>query len=90
MELVKVRGKAQITLPARVRKTLGIQTGDYLGAEIRDNSVVLIPQVLTEKLESVELSEQGEHMLHEALEDVRQGKVEEFEDVELLISDLKR
>jgi len=90
MELVKVRGKAQITLPAKIRKALAINEGDYLEADIQDNKVVLTPQVMMDKFESVQLSKQGEQMLDEALDDVKQGRTREFEDVEDLISDLKR
>lgn len=90
MELVKVRNKAQITLPARIRKALDINEGDYLEVGIQDSKVVLTPQVVIDKFESVELSKQGEQMLDEALDDVKQGRTKEFEDVEDLISDLKR
>ena len=90
MELVKVRNKAQITLPAKIRKALDINEGDYLEVGIQDSKVVLTPQVVIDKFESVELSKQGEQMLDEALDDVKQGKTKEFEDVEDLISDLKQ
>ena len=88
MPLVKVKGKAQITLPARIRKALGIEEGDYLEAGVEGNKVVLIPQA--EKLETVELSKQGEQMLKEGLEDITQGKTKAFEDVEALIADLHK
>ena len=90
MELVKVRTKAQITLPARIREALHISEGDYLEADIQDNKVVLTPQAVMDKFESVELSKQGEQMLDEALDDVKQGRTKEFGDVEDLITDLKR
>ena len=90
MDLIKVRGKAQITLPSQIRKALGIHEGDYLEAEVQDNKVVLIPQLLLDKLETVELSAQGERMLEEALEEVKQGETEEFSNVEDLIRNLKQ
>ena len=90
MDLVKVRGKAQITLPANIRKALGINEGDYLEAEVQDNKVVLIPQMVTAKFESVELSRKGEEMLQESIEDVKQGKVKEFDNVDDLITSLKK
>ncbi|MBA7680918.1 hypothetical protein ES703_89239 [subsurface metagenome] len=33
MPLVQVREKAQITLPSKIRKVLGIKEGDYLEAK---------------------------------------------------------
>lgn len=41
---VKVSSKHQIAVPAAVRKTLGIKSGDELLVEIRDGYVVLLPE----------------------------------------------
>ncbi|MBI4496438.1 MAG: AbrB/MazE/SpoVT family DNA-binding domain-containing protein [Chloroflexi bacterium] len=41
---VKVSNKNQIAVPAEVRKKLQIKSGDYLLVEIRDGSVVLVPE----------------------------------------------
>jgi len=82
MPLVQVREKAQITIPSKIRKTLGIKQGDYLEAEVEDNKIVLIPKILLDKAEAVTLSKKGEEMLKEALEDVKRGKVKKFNNVE--------
>ena len=88
MPLVRVKDKAQITLPAKVRRTLGIEEGDYLEVQLEGNRIVLIPQTVMAKLPPVTLSRGGEQMLEEALEDVRQGRVREHGDVESLIEEL--
>ncbi len=49
MPLVQVREKAQITIPSKIRKALGIEEGDYLEAEIEDNKIVFVPKVLIDK-----------------------------------------
>jgi AbrB family looped-hinge helix DNA binding protein len=90
MPLVKVKGKAQITLPARIRKALGIKEGDYLEAGVEGNKVVLTRRGTSSELESVELSTQGERMLKEGLEEASHGKTKKFEDVEGLIADLHK
>lgn len=90
MPLVQVREKAQITIPSKIRKTIGIKQGDYLEAEVEDNKIVLIPKILLDKAEAVTLSKKGEEMLQEALEDVKKGKVKEFKNVEELIHDLHK
>ena len=90
MPLVQVREKAQITLPNKVRKALGIKQGDYLEAEVEGNKIVLIPKILVDKAEAVTLSKKGEEMLNEALEDVRKANVRKFDNVEDLINDLKK
>ena len=90
MPLVKVKHKAQITLPANFRKALGIEEGDYLNIEIEHSKVTLTPQTIMDKIPSVTLSEKGEQMLNEALEDVKAGKAKEFKNVDELIKDLHK
>ena len=90
MPLVQVREKAQITIPSKIRKALSIKEGDYLEAEVEDNKIVLIPKILVDKASSVTLSEKGEEMLKEALEDVKKGRVKKFKNVEELIDNLHK
>lgn len=90
MPIVKVKQKAQITLPASFRKVLGIKEGDYLNVEIEHNKATLTPQTIMDKVPAVTLSEKGEKMLNEALEDVKAGKVKEFKDADELIKTLHK
>ena len=90
MPLVQVREKAQITLPAKVRKALDIKEGDYLEVEVEGNKIVLVPQVLIEKSQPVTLSKKGDLMLKQALKEVKEGKIKEFQDIEELINDLHK
>ena len=90
MFLVQVREKAQITLPSKIRKSLGIKQGDYLEAEVEGNKIVLIPKILVDKAETVILSKKGEEMLDEALNDVRKGNLKKFDNVQELIDDLNK
>ena len=53
MPLVQVREKAQITIPSKIRKALGIKEGDYLEAEVKDNKIVLIPKILIDKAKAL-------------------------------------
>jgi AbrB family looped-hinge helix DNA binding protein len=89
MVAIRVKDKAQITLPARVRKALGIKEGDYLQVSVHEGKVVLTPQLMLDKLPEVTLSAEGERMLEEALEDERQGRVREFPDMASLVAELK-
>ena len=88
MSLVRVRDKAQITLPAKLRRELGIKQGDYLEARIEDNEIVLVPQAVLDRFPVGELSEEGERMLQEGLDDIKAGRVKSFDNVEDLIADL--
>ncbi len=87
MSLIQVREKAQITIPSRIRKELGIKKGDYLEIIKEDDKIVIIPKVLVDKV-SVNLSAKGEEMLKEAIDDVKKGKVKTHNDVTHLINDL--
>jgi len=87
MSLIQIREKAQITIPNRIRKELGIKKGDYLEIIKEDDKIVIIPKVLVDKV-SVNLSAKGEEMLKEAINDVKKGKVKTHNDVTHLINDL--
>ncbi len=44
MERVKVSSRHQIAVPSSARKQLGIEPGDYLLVDIREGSILLIPE----------------------------------------------
>jgi len=90
MSAIRVKNKAQITLPVRVRKALGIKEGDYLNVTLEGGRVILTPQVMLDKLPEGQLSAEGLRMVEEAREDVRAGRVSVFDDMESLIGELKR
>ena len=87
MSLIQIREKAQITIPSRIRKELGIKKGDYLEIIKEDDKIVITPKILVDKV-SVNLSAKGEEMLKEAIDDVKKGKVKIYNDVTHLINDL--
>lgn len=41
--LVQVKKKAQITIPLKIRKAVGIDEGDVLDVEVKDKEIVLKP-----------------------------------------------
>lgn len=89
MALIQIKDKAQITIPSKIRKELGINKGDYLEATIEADRIVLIPKIVIDK-DSVALSEQGEKYLKEALLDIKENKFKIHDKVEELIDDLKK
>ena len=89
MSLIQVREKAQITIPSKIRKELGIKKGDYLEVAKEDDRIVIIPKILIEKV-SVNLSAKGEEMLKEAIDDVKKAKVKIHNNVTHLINDLHK
>ncbi len=49
MALVKVKEKFQITIPAPIRRKLGLKVGDYLELEEAGGSIVLRPVAVVDK-----------------------------------------
>jgi len=88
MPLVKLRDKSQITIPSSIRKELGIKKGDYLEVVREGDRILLIPKIVVDK-NSVALSKKGEKYLQEALNDVKEGRVAESNNVEEFFDDLK-
>jgi AbrB family looped-hinge helix DNA binding protein len=73
--LVRVKEKAQVTLPDKFRRKLGINCGDYLEVEIKKNKMIFTPKILIDK-EEVTLSKEGEKKMEEALKDIKEGRIE--------------
>ncbi|MBM3239004.1 AbrB/MazE/SpoVT family DNA-binding domain-containing protein [Candidatus Poribacteria bacterium] len=44
MPLTKVRRNFQITIPVELRKALGIKEGDYINAELQNETIILRPK----------------------------------------------
>jgi AbrB family looped-hinge helix DNA binding protein len=49
MTIIRIRERAQITLPAEVRKALNVEKGDYLEAEVVEGSLMLKPVALVDR-----------------------------------------
>jgi AbrB family looped-hinge helix DNA binding protein len=44
MTLVRVSDKGQVTLPAEIRRKLGIKSGSRMEVDVRDDNVILKPE----------------------------------------------
>ena len=86
----KVTRHGQITLPASVRKELGIQEGDLIEIEIVDERAVLMPKKLIDKSQSYFWTNQWQEGEKEADKDIKAGRVKTFNSVEELFKDLDR
>jgi AbrB family looped-hinge helix DNA binding protein len=64
MTIIKIRERAQITLPAEVRKALKVGKGDYLEAEVVEGGLMLKPVALVNR-------ETAKARVKEAMETVR-------------------
>ena len=84
----KVTRHGQITLPASVRKELGVEEGDLLEIEIIDEKAVLIPKKLVDKNQAYFWTKKWQEAEKEASEDIKAGRVKTFDSAEELIKDL--
>jgi AbrB family looped-hinge helix DNA binding protein len=48
MEIVRLKEKGQITIPAALREELNAQVGDFFSASVEDGAVILKPQTMSD------------------------------------------
>jgi AbrB family looped-hinge helix DNA binding protein len=90
MPTSKVTRHGQITLPASVRKRLGIEEGDLVEIEVEDEKAVLMPKKLVDKNQAYFWTKRWQEGEREADEDIKVGRVKTFDSVDELIKDLDK
>lgn len=88
--LSKVTRNGQLTLPSSVRRTLRIEEGDYIEITVVEDVIVLRPKKLVDSSQAYFWSEDWQNAEREASEDIAEGRVHEFADVEDLIESLHK
>ena len=89
MSLVQIKNKAQVTLPAKIRKELGLEVGDYLEAEIEERSIKLKPVKVVDKSEARFYTKEWQEGERRANEDLKSGQYTEYDNVDDLIDSLE-
>lgn len=89
MALTRVTRNGQITLPASVRRAAGIKEGDLVAVTTEGDTITLVPKRLVDKTQAYFWSEEWQQAEREASEDIAQGRVRSFDDVEALIAALE-
>ena len=84
----KVTRHGQVTLPASVRKQLGIEEGDLVEVIVEDDRAVLQPKKVVDKSQAYFWTKEWQEAEKEASADIKAGRVKTFETVEELIKDL--
>jgi AbrB family looped-hinge helix DNA binding protein len=90
MPTTKVTRHGQITLPASVRKQLGIEEGDLVEIDVEDEKAVLIPKKLVDKSQAYFWTRKWQEGERAADEDIKAGRVKTFDSVDELIKDLEQ
>ncbi len=86
----KVTRHGQVTLPASVRKKLGIQEGDLVEVVVDDDKAVLLPKKLVDSSQAYFWTKDWQKAEKEASEDIETGRVKTFDTVEELLADLEQ
>jgi AbrB family looped-hinge helix DNA binding protein len=50
MEIIRLKDKGQVTIPAAIREELNAQLGDFFAVSVENGSIVLKPQALSSAL----------------------------------------
>ena len=90
MPTTKVTRHGQITLPASVRKQLGIEEGDLVEIDVEDEKAALMPKKLVDKSQAYFWTRRWQEGEREADEDIKAGRVKTFDSVDELIKDLEQ
>ena len=84
----RVTRHGQITLPASVRRELGVEEGDLVEIEVVDDKAVLVPKKLVDKSQAYFWTSKWQEAEQEADEDIKARRVRTFDSVEELLEDL--
>ena len=84
----KVTRHGQVTLPASVRKELGIEEGDIVEVTMEDDRAVLLPKKLIDKSQAYFWTKEWQEAEKEASADIKAGRVKTFDTAKELIEDL--
>ena len=85
----KVTRHGQITLPAPVRKSLGIEEGDLVEIEVIDEKAVPVPKRVVDKSQAYFWTKKWQEGEKEADEDIKAGRVKVFDSIEELVKELE-
>lgn len=90
MPMVRVLRNGIIQIPNEIREEVGIEEGDYIDMEINGKDTITIhTKELVAEDDSWYWSEEWQQMEQEADEDIKEGRVKSFLNVEDLIRELK-
>lgn len=90
MAIMVLNSKGQVTLPQAVRKSLGIREGDVLAVSVDGTRIVLTPKVLVDRHQAWFWTADWQTGEKEASEDIKRGRVFDFETAKAAIASLDK
>lgn len=89
-EILELRTKAQITLPASVVKELDLKTGDRLELKVENGRIIIEPVITIPKSQAWYWTPKWQEMERQADIEISEGKYKSFDSMEELIKDLDK
>ena len=86
--LVKLRSRAQVTLPKETVKKLNLKEGDTLSIEVDEGKVIITPVAVIPKDELWAWSPKIRGAIEEGKQEAKSGNLKEYATVEELWNDL--
>ena len=88
--VMQIRHNFQITLPAALRKRLGLKVGDILETTVKEGRVIITPKKTIDAGQAWFWTKEWQEAEQEARADITSGRVKKFKNVEDLIKDLDK
>jgi AbrB family looped-hinge helix DNA binding protein len=86
---IPIRGHGQITIPKMLRERYQLEEGDLLELEERDEGILLKPRKLIDPTQTWFWTPEWQNREREADEDIKAGRVKQFDRLEDLFEDLR-
>ncbi len=88
MSLTKVTRNGQVTIPAEMRREVGIEEGDLIELQVVGDHLILVPKKLIDKSQEYFWSPEWQAAEREAQSDINSGHVKEFNSIDELLDEL--
>ena len=88
--VIQIRRNFQVTLPAAIRKRLGLNIGDILEAQIREDKIIIVPKKTIDAGQAWFWTKKWQEEEKAAEADLKAGRIKKFKTVEELIKDLDK
>ena len=88
--VMQIRHNFQITLPAPVRKRLGLKVGDILETTVKEGRVIITPKKTINADQAWFWTKEWQDAEKDAGEDISLGRVKKFKSAKDLVRDLDK
>jgi AbrB family looped-hinge helix DNA binding protein len=88
MPLTKVTRNGQMTIPAEMRRELGIEVGDLIELQVVGDHLILVPKKLIDKSQAYFWTAKPQAAERQAQAEIDRGQVKEFASIDELLAEL--